>query len=455
MRQLAAAQPDVIILASHIPDGVAFRQAMLAAGLQVGALIGSTMAECDPDFAGELGPAAVGVFASDRPTGGFQPTALESGGPGDLRPASPPPGRAGQDAPPAIPSAPPAAVDAYGRRWPTSRSVRRARPAATRSPVPTPRRRARRARPRRASPASLRRGRSSTTCCRPRRRDGQRRRGGRGGTRDRPAGGRAPERRRPPLLGRSGDARPERAGGGRHLAVAGGPLVHVRLASDLRDRDDRLRPARPMTSGRPPRRRRSRAPARRQRRVPPGDWITCCSPLVVAARWAATVGALADGIIVGAVFGVALSAASRSRAGVQRRPRGRQLVAGAGLGLAGGMALVALALATRWPGPWLPFDPAGILRARGRPSPSSSRPPRSWSCAARSSTRSTSRGHGRRAPRHLEPLSPCSTSRSTAGTWSRSTSGWGSSSAASACSRGGTVAPAVAHVVADLATWWI
>jgi branched-chain amino acid transport system substrate-binding protein len=76
MSQLAAAHPDVIILASHIPDGVAFRQAMIAAGLHVGALIGSTMAECDPDFAGELGADAVGVFASDRPTGGFQPTAL-------------------------------------------------------------------------------------------------------------------------------------------------------------------------------------------------------------------------------------------------------------------------------------------------------------------------------------------------------------------------------------------
>ncbi len=76
MSRLAAARPDVIILASHIPDGVAFRQAMLAAGLHVSALIGSTMAECSPDFAGELGADAIGVFASDRPTGGFQPSAL-------------------------------------------------------------------------------------------------------------------------------------------------------------------------------------------------------------------------------------------------------------------------------------------------------------------------------------------------------------------------------------------
>ena len=77
MGKLAQARADVIILASHIPDGIAFRRAMVASGLKVGALIGSTMAECDPDFAGELGEAAIGIFASDRPTGGFQPDALD------------------------------------------------------------------------------------------------------------------------------------------------------------------------------------------------------------------------------------------------------------------------------------------------------------------------------------------------------------------------------------------
>ena len=76
MADLAAARPDVIILASHIPDGVAFRRAMITSGLTVGALIGSTMAECDPDFAGDLGADAIGIFASDRPTAGFQRSAL-------------------------------------------------------------------------------------------------------------------------------------------------------------------------------------------------------------------------------------------------------------------------------------------------------------------------------------------------------------------------------------------
>jgi hypothetical protein len=78
MAQLKAARPDTIILASHVPDGIAFRQAMVASGLHVGALIGSTMAECDPDFAGDLGPDAIGIFASDRPTAGFRPEALDA-----------------------------------------------------------------------------------------------------------------------------------------------------------------------------------------------------------------------------------------------------------------------------------------------------------------------------------------------------------------------------------------
>jgi branched-chain amino acid transport system substrate-binding protein len=73
---IAAARPDVLILASYISDGVSFRRAMLASHLHVGALIGSTMAECGPDFGLELGSAAVGVFASDRPTQGFNPGVL-------------------------------------------------------------------------------------------------------------------------------------------------------------------------------------------------------------------------------------------------------------------------------------------------------------------------------------------------------------------------------------------
>ncbi len=78
LSKLVASRPDVVILAAHIPDGEAFREAMIAAGVHVGALIGSTMAQCVTDFGEELGPDAVGVFASDRPTGGFNPNVLSA-----------------------------------------------------------------------------------------------------------------------------------------------------------------------------------------------------------------------------------------------------------------------------------------------------------------------------------------------------------------------------------------
>ncbi|HEX3606221.1 MAG TPA: ABC transporter substrate-binding protein [Candidatus Dormibacteraeota bacterium] len=77
---LRAARPDILILASHIPDGVAFRRAMLASGIRVAAFIGSTMAQCLPDFGDALGADAVGVFASDRPGGGFDPATLRPEG---------------------------------------------------------------------------------------------------------------------------------------------------------------------------------------------------------------------------------------------------------------------------------------------------------------------------------------------------------------------------------------
>jgi branched-chain amino acid transport system substrate-binding protein len=73
---LVASQPDVVILASHVPDGIEFRRQMLARGVRVKALIGSTMAECGPDFGRALGADAIGIFASDRPTSGFNPGVL-------------------------------------------------------------------------------------------------------------------------------------------------------------------------------------------------------------------------------------------------------------------------------------------------------------------------------------------------------------------------------------------
>jgi ABC-type branched-subunit amino acid transport system substrate-binding protein len=84
--KLVASRPDVVILAAHIPDGEAFRRAMIAANVHVGALIGSTMAQCVGDFGEELGADAIGVFASDRPTGGLQPGSSPAGRTNTLRP---------------------------------------------------------------------------------------------------------------------------------------------------------------------------------------------------------------------------------------------------------------------------------------------------------------------------------------------------------------------------------
>jgi branched-chain amino acid transport system substrate-binding protein len=74
--QVARQPTDILVLASYIPDGIQFRRAMLARKIHVGAMIGSTMAQCLPDFGNALGADAIGVFASDRPTAGFNPGAL-------------------------------------------------------------------------------------------------------------------------------------------------------------------------------------------------------------------------------------------------------------------------------------------------------------------------------------------------------------------------------------------
>jgi branched-chain amino acid transport system substrate-binding protein len=76
--QIRSAKPAVLLLSSHVPDGVAFRRAFLAAGLRVQAFVGTTMAQCT-DFGAALGADAVGVFASDRPEYGFNEAALDPG----------------------------------------------------------------------------------------------------------------------------------------------------------------------------------------------------------------------------------------------------------------------------------------------------------------------------------------------------------------------------------------
>ena len=80
LAQVRAAKPNILVLSSYIADGVDFRRAMLKNGLHVDAFIGSTMAQCVPDFGAMLGADAIGVFAADRPPHGFNPSALSDTG---------------------------------------------------------------------------------------------------------------------------------------------------------------------------------------------------------------------------------------------------------------------------------------------------------------------------------------------------------------------------------------
>jgi branched-chain amino acid transport system substrate-binding protein len=64
---IARARPDVLFVAAYLADGVALRRAMVDQHLKLVASIGTSSAYCMPQFGSTLGPAAVGLFASDKP----------------------------------------------------------------------------------------------------------------------------------------------------------------------------------------------------------------------------------------------------------------------------------------------------------------------------------------------------------------------------------------------------
>jgi branched-chain amino acid transport system substrate-binding protein len=70
VRSIAATRPDVLFVSAYLSDGVAIRRATVAQGLPLRASIGTSSSYCMPAFAAALGPAAVGLFASDKPGAG-------------------------------------------------------------------------------------------------------------------------------------------------------------------------------------------------------------------------------------------------------------------------------------------------------------------------------------------------------------------------------------------------
>ena len=69
VRQIGETRPDVLFVSAYLEDGIALRRAQVSQGLGLKASIGTSSSYCMPSFAHALGPAAVGLFASDKPDG--------------------------------------------------------------------------------------------------------------------------------------------------------------------------------------------------------------------------------------------------------------------------------------------------------------------------------------------------------------------------------------------------
>src|SRR5205814_170358 len=67
VRRLARARPDVVFVSAYLQDGVAIRRELVKQHVPLLANIGTSSSYCMPAFGRQLGPDAVGVFASDKP----------------------------------------------------------------------------------------------------------------------------------------------------------------------------------------------------------------------------------------------------------------------------------------------------------------------------------------------------------------------------------------------------
>jgi branched-chain amino acid transport system substrate-binding protein len=82
--RIAASRPDVLFVSAYLDDGIAIRRATIEAKLPLLASVGTSSSYCMPAFAAALGRGAVGLFASDNPTGptcGRTPRAPRVGAP--------------------------------------------------------------------------------------------------------------------------------------------------------------------------------------------------------------------------------------------------------------------------------------------------------------------------------------------------------------------------------------
>jgi branched-chain amino acid transport system substrate-binding protein len=67
--RIAAARTDVLFVSAYLLDGIALRRALVREHVPLVAAIGTSSSYCMPVFGKRLGTRAVGLFASDKPTG--------------------------------------------------------------------------------------------------------------------------------------------------------------------------------------------------------------------------------------------------------------------------------------------------------------------------------------------------------------------------------------------------
>ena len=65
--RLKRSRPNVVLVASYVPDAIAFRRETVRQKLRVDAMIGTSSSFCMLTFAKPLGWKAVGLFAADKP----------------------------------------------------------------------------------------------------------------------------------------------------------------------------------------------------------------------------------------------------------------------------------------------------------------------------------------------------------------------------------------------------
>ncbi len=68
VRKIASVKPDVLFVSAYLDDAIALRRQLVAQHVELLANIGTSSSYCMPAFGQTLGKAAVGVYASDKPS---------------------------------------------------------------------------------------------------------------------------------------------------------------------------------------------------------------------------------------------------------------------------------------------------------------------------------------------------------------------------------------------------